>query len=122
MDVHSYSRPHQVRVRHLDLDLKIDFREKMLEGSAAIHFERITAADLFLDTRDLTIQSVENADSFELGPADPVFGAPLRIVPAADADWVRVHYSTSPAASGLQWLDAPQTAGKEHPFLYTQSQ
>ncbi len=39
-----------------------------------------------------------------------------------DTDWVRVYYSTSPAASGLQWLDAPQTAGRQHPFLYTQSQ
>jgi leukotriene-A4 hydrolase len=122
MDVHSYSRPGQVRVRHLDLDLTVDFTRKMLEGSAAIHFDTLSPGDLLLDTRELAIHSVEHADSFELGPADPVLGSPLRIVPAVGGDWVRVHYSTSPEASGLQWLDAPQTAGKRHPFLYTQSQ
>jgi leukotriene-A4 hydrolase len=122
MDVHSYSRPGQVRVRHLDLDLNVDFDRKVLEGSVEIQFDTLSAGDLILDTRGLDIHSVELADSFELGPADPVLGAPLRIVQAADTDRVRVHYSTSPAASGLQWLDAPQTAGKQHPFLYTQSQ
>ncbi len=35
---------------------------------------------------------------------------------------MRIHYATSPQASGLQWLDPPQTADKRHPFLYTQSQ
>jgi aminopeptidase N len=49
-------------------------------------------------------------------------GAPLRIELLPGSSWVRVHYSTSPQASGLQWLDPPQTAGKLHPFLYTQSQ
>ncbi len=122
MDVHSYSRPSQVRARHLDLDLNVDFDRKILEGSVEVHFDTLSAGDLLLDTRGLTIQSVEHADSFELGPADPVLGAPLRIVTAVDTDWVRVYYSTSPAASGLQWLDAPQTAGRQHPFLYTQSQ
>jgi leukotriene-A4 hydrolase len=122
MDVHSYSRPSHVRVRHLDLDLTVDFDRKILEGSAVLHFERLAAGDLILDTRGLAIHGVDHAESFELGPADRVLGAPLRITPAAGADSVRVHYSTSPSASGLQWLDAPQTAGKRHPFLYTQSQ
>ena len=75
-----------------------------------------------LDTRDLEIHRVENAAGFELGPADPILGAPLRIRLRDGVDCVTVHYSTSPCASGLQWLDPPQTAGKRHPFLYTQSQ
>jgi len=120
MDVHSWSRPDQVRVRHIDLELDIRFDRKILEGSATVHFERLSPGDLILDTRDLDIRSVEYA-RFELGLADPILGAPLRIF-APEGDRVRIRYATSPAASGLQWLDPPQTAGKHHPFLYTQSQ
>ncbi|MDE3199064.1 MAG: M1 family metallopeptidase, partial [Acidobacteriota bacterium] len=42
---------------------------------------------------------------------------------APDTQFVRVSYSTSPsAAAALQWLDPEQTAGKGHPFLYTQGE
>jgi aminopeptidase N len=40
----------------------------------------------------------------------------------AKVSQVRITYSTSPGASGLQWLDREQTASKKQPFLYTQSQ
>src|SRR5947207_3765630 len=104
MDVHSYAQPHAVCVRHLDLDLRVDFDRRILDGAATIHYDRLAPGDLILDTRGLSIHSVENAASFDLGPADPILGAPLRIRLRND-DPVRVHYSTSPAASALQWLD-----------------
>jgi len=122
MDIHSWSQPDRVRVRHLDLDLDVRFEQRILTGSATLHLDRFSGDELVLDTRDLEIRSVENAVSFEFGPADRVLGAPLRIHLRPDAVWVRIHYSTSPRASGLQWLDPPQTAGKRYPFLYTQSQ
>jgi leukotriene-A4 hydrolase len=122
MDMHSWSRPDLIRVRYLDLVLKVDFDHRILDGSVALHFDRLSGNELIVDTRDLTIHSVENAEGFELGERDPILGAPLRIRVARSVDWVRIHYSTSPAASGLQWLDPLQTAGKRHPFLYTQSQ
>src|SRR4051794_17416405 len=115
MDVHSYSRPGQVRVRHLDLDLTLDFERKVIDGAVTLHFDRIAGNELILDTRDLTIHDVENAAGFDLGPSDAIFGAPLKIR-LNGGDSVRVHYSTSPGASGLQWLDPAQTAGKRHPF------
>ena len=120
MDVHTWSRPDLVRVRHLHLDVDVRFDRKILEGSVTLDLDRIAGDELILDTRDLTIQSVEGAAGYELGPADPILGAPLKIR-LNGKDRVRVHYSTSPAASGLQWLDPLQTAGKKHPFLYTQS-
>nr|WP_255216027.1 M1 family metallopeptidase [Pseudenhygromyxa sp. WMMC2535] len=38
------------------------------------------------------------------------------------ANVVKLTYATRPAATGLQWLDPAQTAGKTQPFLYSQSQ
>jgi aminopeptidase N len=110
------------RVHHLDLDLSVDFSRKILAGSAEIHYERISGDELTLDTRGLEISAVENAESWELGARDAILGAPLRIRLRPDARTVKVRYTTSPAASGLQWLDPLQTAGKRHPFLFTQSQ
>src|SRR5947209_580646 len=121
MDVHSYSRPDQVRLRHLDLDLTVHFDRRILQGAAVLHFDRIAPGDLILDTRGLEIHGVENAAGFELGEAHPFLGAPLTIRLSGPGP-VRVLYSTSPGASGLQWLEPAQTAGKVHPFLYTQSQ
>jgi aminopeptidase N len=122
MDIHSWSRPDRIRVRHLEMDLDVRFDRKILEGSVTLHLDRISGDELVLDTRALAIHSVENAAGFSLGAADPNLGAPLTIRLSPGASRVRVHYATSPAASGLQWLDPPQTAGKRHPFLYTQSQ
>jgi aminopeptidase N len=122
MDVHSFSQPDKVRVRHLDLDLAVDFGRKTLTGSAEIHYDRTSGKELILDTRGLKIHSVENAPSWELGPAHAILGSPLFIRLGQGSGPVKVHYSTSADASGLQWLDSPQTAGKRHPFLFTQSQ
>src|SRR5204863_3568068 len=60
--------------------------------------------------------------TFKLGVSDKILGAPLTISLPAKATRVRIHYATSPGASGLQWLEPSQTAGKKEPFLFTQSE
>ena len=35
---------------------------------------------------------------------------------------VCVEYETSPGSTALQWLQAAQTAGKQHPYLFSQCQ
>lgn len=132
-DVHSYSEPEKIRVTHLDLDCDVLFGSKTLRGSATLTIERSAGAGdapLIVDTRDLAIEKVElstdgatfTPGSFELGAADKILGSPLRIPVSAATRKVRIHYSTSPAASGLQWLEPAQTAGRKHPFLFSQSQ
>jgi leukotriene-A4 hydrolase len=131
-DFHSYSNPNDIKVRHLDLDLGVDFEQKILKGTAVLTLERVSQKNsvLILDTRALNISKVEaseegrsfNDTEFTLGSSDPVLGAPLTIRLPESATRVRIHYSTSPGASGLQWLGPQQTAGKREPFLFTQSQ
>ena len=131
-DVHSYANPQQVVVRHLDLDWDVRFDRRTLDGTATLHVERVAegADTLRLDTRDLTISAVElSADGeiwaatpFTLGDVDPILGAALEVTLSETATQVRVAYTTSPAASGVQWLEPSQTAGKTHPFMFTQSQ
>src|SRR5262245_48739454 len=130
LDVHSYSEPGRVRVRHVDLDLDVRFDRRILEGSVTLQFERLdpSAEALVLDTRALEIASAETAGpgeawrpaTFSLAPADPILGSALQVPIPPGADRVRVRYATRPTASGLQWLSPAQTAGKKHPFLFSQ--
>jgi leukotriene-A4 hydrolase len=130
-DIHSYANPEEVRVRHVDLDLEVLFDARVLRGGATLGIERRTAqaSTLRLDTRNLEIGGVDaaagddwTAVAYSLGASDPILGAPLTIALPPGADRVRVSYATRPEASGLQWLTPEQTAGRERPFLFSQSQ
>ncbi|MBT8145020.1 MAG: M1 family metallopeptidase [Gammaproteobacteria bacterium] len=134
-DYHSYANPGEIAVRHISLDLQTDFGEQILKGTATLTVERVSrdAEMLMLDTRDLEIQDVRVESPagkwvqtyYKLGNSDGALGAPLAIeLPPGDASTfsVRIRYRTAPGASGLQWLTPAQTAGKKHPFLFSQSQ
>jgi leukotriene-A4 hydrolase len=125
-DPHSFSRPNEIVVRHIDLDLSVDFNAKRISGKADLTLENLSESDtLFLDTRDLTIDSVTaNGKSleFQLADAKPILGSALSILIGKNIDHITIHYRTSPEAAALQWLSPAQTAGGKHPFLFTQSQ
>lgn len=130
-DLHSFANVDEVRVRHVDLDLTVSFDQKTLSGSATLDFERV-AADaqrLVLDSNGLIIEAAEAGSSdplaateFRLGDEKPFLGAPLEVDLPEDAGRVRIRYRTKPEAGGLQWLEPAQTAGKQKPFLFSQSQ
>jgi aminopeptidase N len=121
-DIHSYSNPQESRVRHVELDLAVSFSEKKLRGAATLTLEP-AGRTLVLDTRDLTILRVNGSTSgFTVGPRDQFLGSPLTIQLGPGVRSVVIEYETSPQASGLQWLEPAQTAGKQHPFLFSQSQ
>ena len=131
-DVHSHANLEEVRVSHIDLELEVRFEERRLRGAATLSVERVTpdADRLVLDTRDLTIHRVTGGyvamertpATYQLGDADPILGAPLEIYLPPQTRYVRIEYETDPGASGLQWLTPEQTAGGQHPFMFTQSQ
>lgn len=132
-DVHSFGNPGEVRVRHITLDLTVDFDRKELTGTATLAVERRPGsnqgAPLVLDTRGLVIEKVEEFNGqgwsraeHQAGPPDPILGASLTIPIVSGVGPVRIHYKTSPGAGALQWLEPSRTAGKKQPFLFTQSQ
>jgi aminopeptidase N len=125
-DLHSYAEPERVLVTHCSLSLTASFEERILRGSARLAIERADAdAPLILDTRALQIEAVTCAGEpveFALAEHDPILGSALSISLPVGADLVEIRYATSPEASGLQWLNPEQTAGKKHPFLFSQSQ
>lgn len=127
-DVHSFAKPADVVVNHMDLDLEVDFDKKRIIGKNILHITNKTGArQLHLDTRDLVIARVtldksETDTKFSLGDEVKFLGKPMVIDIKPDTKEVNVYYLTSPEAAALQWLAPAQTAGGKRPFLFTQSQ
>lgn len=126
-DPHSFAHPAEAVVKHLNLDIAVDFSGKTIIGTADWTLQ--TSADakhLFLDTRDLDIRSVTDAQGnpleFRIGEKQQYLGQPLEIDLKPGTQQVKVAFATRPEAGALQWLSPEQTAGKQHPFLFTQSQ
>ncbi len=124
-DPHSFAKPAEAVVKHLDLNLTVDFAKKILSGSATIDVElKNNATQIILDTRGLNIQRVTGSNGtdleFELGMDVKFLGKALTIKNPGTK--FTVFYTTSPDAAAVQWLSPSQTAGKKFPFLFTQSQ
>ena len=129
---HSYAQPDQVVVTHLDLDLKLDFPQRELDGQATLKLDwkNPQAPSLVLDTRDLKIAKIEAVGAngkttplnYALAPRDKQLGSKLTISTPTHPAQVRIVYTTSPDASGLQWLTPAQTADKKLPFMFSQSE
>jgi aminopeptidase N len=126
-DQHSFARPDEARVSHVALDLRADFDARTLSGTAVLTVDRSPgASEVVVDTRELTIERVTDLAGrpleFTLGASDPVRGQALTIRLPAEGREIAIAYRTSPAAGALQWLGPEQTAGRSHPYLYSQGQ
>lgn len=126
-DIHSFARPAEARVTHVALDLHADFTARVLRGTATLTIARqADAKEVVLDTRGLKVARVTDiagqALAFRLEPEVTFLGQALVVTLPASGDRVTVHYETSPGAAALQWLTPAQTAGKVHPYLYSQGQ
>lgn len=126
-DVHSYANTEEVMLKHLVLDLNVDFKRQVLDGTVELQYEKLAAnaSHLILDTRELTIHEVKAGNTaleYSLKPSDPTLGSALAIALPESGQSIVIRYTTSPTASGLQWLTPQQTAGGQHPFLFSQAQ
>ncbi|KPP57342.1 hypothetical protein Z043_124952 [Scleropages formosus] len=128
----SFSSFSKCITKHLNLCYHVDFDSHVLKGRVALTVEVLEDkfSTLTLDTRDLKIFKVTangQEAKFALGVLDAVKGTPLEIslpfeLSRGQHVIVEVTYETSPKASALQWFAPEQTAGKKHPYLFSQCQ
>ncbi len=126
-DVHSQANYQDVELSHLLWDATVDFDRQVIEATATWIIKQTQPTDfLLLDTKDLQIKSVllngSDKTQFELLEENELLGRALKIEIFENTERVSIMYETSPEAEALQWLSPAQTADKQEPFLYTQSQ
>ena len=127
VDSHSYARPQEARVRHVALDLTVDFNSKRIGGTATLDIDRrADAREIVLDDKGLQIESVTDGSEqpldYKVGASDPNLGAPLAIALRPDTRRIVIRYRSAPEGGALLWLTPEQTAGKKAPFLFSQGQ
>lgn len=125
-DEHTQSNFEDVKLKHLDLDINVNFEKRQIAGVATWDIENNGKVEyLKLDTYDLSIDSV-TADGKLVAHSmeKPVehLGSVLNIPIKGNTSKVSIYYASGERARALQWLDPQQTQGKKHPFLYTQSE
>ena len=124
VDQFTYSEPAKVLVRHVALDLTVDFVAQRVSGTARLDIQNLTGTStLVLDTSKLIITSVTRDGqqaNYTFGTSGP-WGTPLRIEIDPATKSVTIAYSSN-NASGLLWNTAAQSYGRVQPYLYTQNE
>lgn len=124
----TYANYNHVAIKHIDLDLKVDFENQIIEGFATYTIKKIQQTDtIILDAKKLDIIEVLSADksknlTYQLGENNELFGQALIISLIEGETTFHIRYKTQPSADALQWLEASQTANKNTPLLFSQSQ
>ena len=122
-DQHSFARPEEARITHLDWNARVDFTARTISGTATYDIEVAEDAQrIVFDTHELAIKEVlVDGEPVEhtLGAAQPFIGQPLTVPITPATKKVAIKYTSSPGADALLWVEAQ---GDKPPFLFTQSQ
>jgi aminopeptidase N len=124
-ELHSFAQPNKAVIKHLDLDIGVEFSNNRISGKATYTIQNNNSSTIVLDSKYLDIHKVQ-ADgkdtTFTLGEFDEHLGQALTINIEEDTENITVFYSTTNKTEALQWLTSQQTTDKVHPFLFTQGQ
>ena len=122
-DYHSYSKPEEAVVTHLEWDANVDFESRTIHATANYAIKTSEDAKRILfDIRELDILSVRVdgiETSFDIGDEQAFIGSPLSIPLSPSSKSVSIAYNTQPGADAFLWVEGSENS---NPFLFTQSQ
>lgn len=130
-DPHSYANIHQIRTKHLSLELEINFENKTIYGVARHEMSHSNTNTAIFDINGEIIQKVtlgkkgrEKETDFVIGKmdADSILGQPLAVSIPEGTEFINIYYQTTNQSKALEWIDAANTLSKTSPFLYSQGQ
>jgi len=124
-DSASYTDLSQGSIKHIDFQISVDFSTRTLDIEAAYQLQEQVQGSLYLDSYKIDLQRAHANGrelEWEFDTKDDVLGERLHLKGLAGASTFTLKFRTSPEARALQWLNASQTAGGNHPFLYSQCQ
>jgi len=127
-DEHSFSIAEKAVVKHLDLDIRVDFDTQTISGKASWEIDNVSkGTEIIFDENTLEIEKVTLDDGgkpakFKLGAAVEFHGKPLIVSIEPTTTKVNIYYHTTKDAVALQWLKPEQTADKTKPFLFSQGE
>jgi leukotriene-A4 hydrolase len=106
-DLHTQSNADVVKLKHLHLDIAVNFDTKKIAGSATWDIENPEKQQqLVLDAYQLTVDSIQvdgKTTSYVWGPSLPHVGSALKIPINPESKKVVIYYRTGDNPRALQW-------------------
>jgi aminopeptidase N len=119
-DPHTWSLPNEARVTRLHWDAEVDMKAHVIQAVATYKVRNLTKTnEVIFDMKGLNVSEVRvnnQLTTYTIGESRPYIGESLAVPIPEDSCEVAIHYSTSPDAAALLWVDG------EKPFLFSQSQ
>ncbi|MEJ2563834.1 MAG: hypothetical protein P8Z42_14290, partial [Anaerolineales bacterium] len=81
-DPHSYVKPQQATIKHIDFKLNVDFPSKTIQGQAVYHLDKSLKGSLYLDNRKVQIVRIHTDGKdieWEMDKQDPIRGQRLHL-------------------------------------------
>src|SRR5215212_1798604 len=124
-DPTSYTDLTQGTIKHINFHIRVDFSTRILEFEATYQMRGQIHGSLYLDTFKIDLQKANlngGKLEWEFDKSDDVLGQRLHLKGFNGDTSFTLKVRTSPEARALQWMNASQTAGGKHPFLFSQCQ
>jgi leukotriene-A4 hydrolase len=121
----TYADLSQGRISHIDFHIQVDFSSSTLNVEAAYQVQEPLYGSLHLDSIKIQMQAARTDGhklEWDFDASDEVLGERLHLKGFDGESTFTLSFRTSPKANALQWMNAFQTAGGKHPFLYSQCQ